>query len=226
MAPLTLAGAGTLALKAALGVNLDPVVALSASTNKISGQLAASLAALSSAATGAVKIQAAAAPTLAGVAIAATAGLVIKADAAPSLGALTLSAASTIATPGPIVTNGTFTTDTAWTKTGGASTTISGGVLNFTAGTGKSAYQVTATTLVAGHTYRVEYDQVRTTGGTAISLGLAAGGSEGGQTATYSSTGHKSEDIILADASATTITISTGTTGVMTVDNVVITDLG
>jgi hypothetical protein len=108
-------------------------------------------------------------------------------------------------------TNGTFASDTAWTK--GATVTISGGVANATTITGLVVSQTAPTALIPGQTYTVTFDATRSAGSVTVSLGGTAG-------TTRSSAATFSEAIVAGSDGTITFT-GAGFTG--TLDNVIVT---
>lgn len=112
------------------------------------------------------------------------------------------------------VTNGSFTTDTDWTK--GAGWTIAAGVATATGAISTAISQNSAITLIEGKTYSVKYTITRSAGSITLSLGGTAGTAR-------SASGTYSETII----AGTTQVISFGTSGFTgTLDNVTIREIG
>lgn len=110
-----------------------------------------------------------------------------------------------------IVVNGTFTTDTGWTK--GAGWTIAAGVATATGAISTAISQVPVISLVVGQAYAVTYTITRSAGGLIPSLGGQAG-VERTASGTY-------REIIIA--AATTPLAWTGNAFTGTLDNVSIT---
>lgn len=109
------------------------------------------------------------------------------------------------------VTNGTFDTDTGWTK--GAGWTIAGGVGVATGGIATAISQTSPQTMVNTQVYTVTYTVTRSAGSVAVSLGGGAAGAARAADGTYV------EDITCG---ATQIVSFTGTGFTGTIDNVVI----
>jgi hypothetical protein len=109
------------------------------------------------------------------------------------------------------VTNGTFATDTGWTK--GTGWTIGSGVATATGGISTAIEQTAAITLVEGQAYSVSYTITRSAG----TLTPSVGGTSG--TAQNSSGTHT--EVIVAGSNQTLAFTGTGFTG--TLDNVSIT---
>jgi len=72
-----------------------------------------------------------------------------------------------------VVTNGTFASDTGWTK--GAGWTIAAGVADAAGAISTALSQTSAVTLVQGRSYSVTYTATRAAGGVTVSLGGTAG---------------------------------------------------
>jgi len=109
------------------------------------------------------------------------------------------------------VTNGTFATDTDWTK--GAGWTIGAGVATATGAISTAISQTSPVTFVEGQAYSVVYTITRSAGGLIPSIG-GRNGTERTATGTYS-------EIIIAGSSQTTAFTGNGFTG--TLDTVTIT---
>ncbi len=112
------------------------------------------------------------------------------------------------------VTNGTFASDTGWTK--GSGWTISGGAANATTAS-STISQTCPQTLVAGRTYTVVFDATRSAGSVAVSLG-------GGTPGTSRSTSATFTEVITAGAAQDVTFTGVGFSG--TLDNVTITAVG
>jgi hypothetical protein len=109
-------------------------------------------------------------------------------------------------------TNGTFASDTGWTK--GAGWTIAAGVATATGAISTALEQTAGNTLIEGREYSIKYTITRSAGSITLSLGGTAG-------AARSSSGTYSESII----AGSTQVISFGTSGFTgTLDNVTITE--
>lgn len=108
--------------------------------------------------------------------------------------------------------NGTFASDTAWTK--GADWTISGGVANCAGASNTDLSQVATTLpLINGQAYYCTFTMTRSAGSLALSLGGGTPGTTRSSAATFS-------EIIYAGSTQTILFDATGFTG--TLDNVTI----
>ena len=103
------------------------------------------------------------------------------------------------------VTNGTFATDTAWTK--GAGWTIGAGVATAAGAISTAISQTSAVTLVEGQAYRVTYTITRSAGGLIPSVG-GTSGVERTASGTYS-------EVIIAGSSQTLAFTGNGFTGTL-----------
>lgn len=108
-------------------------------------------------------------------------------------------------------TNGTFASDTAWTK--GAGWTISAGTAVATGAISTTIFQTAPTALIPGQTYTITYDATRSAGSVTVSLGGTAGTARS-SSATFS-------EAIVAGSDGTITFTGAGFTG--TLDNVVLT---
>ena len=111
------------------------------------------------------------------------------------------------------VTNGTFDTDTDWTK--GTGWTISGGVASFVA-TGSQA-NLTQSCLTIGKTYKISWDQTSSAGSLVIYVGITA------PAGPVSGSGNKS--LIVTASGNTTLYIQAQSTFTGTIDNFSIREL-
>jgi hypothetical protein len=109
------------------------------------------------------------------------------------------------------VTNGTFATDTGWTK--GTGWTIGSGVATATGGISTAIEQTAAITLVEGQAYSVSYTITRSAGTLTPSVGGTSGTAQN-SSGTYT-------EVIVAGSNQTLAFTGTGFTG--TLDNVSIT---
>jgi hypothetical protein len=140
---------------------------------------------------------------------------VIARDARPNYSSVS-NAISFTTLSANMISNGTFDTDTIWTKSG--SMLIAGGVATTTS-TPSGLSQFPTPSFVSGRTYRIVYDQTITTAGdTVVSIGAQSSGIQAGN-------GTKTVDIIpITSGDALIITVLT-VSGFMTIDNVVVTDI-
>ncbi len=116
-----------------------------------------------------------------------------------------------------LVTNGTFDTDTAWTK--GTGWTISGGVANFTA-TGSSSNLDQAESLVTGRSYLLTYTLTRSAGNfnSALTGGTSVFGPNRSSSGTYT-------EVLVAVAGNNNLRFTAGSTFSGTIDNVSVKEL-
>lgn len=108
-------------------------------------------------------------------------------------------------------TNGTFSSDTAWTK--GTGWTIAAGVATATGAISTTISQTAPTALIPGQTYSVSYDVTRTAGTITASVGSTAG--------TARSTNATFVEAIVAGSDGTITFTGAGFSG--TIDNVIVT---
>ncbi len=109
------------------------------------------------------------------------------------------------------VTNGTFTTDTGWTK--GTGWTIAAGVATATGAISTALSQTAAIALIPGYSYTVTYTVTRTAGSVAVSLGGGTAGTSRSTNATFIET-------IVAGSDGTIALTGNGFSG--TIDNVTV----
>jgi hypothetical protein len=119
-----------------------------------------------------------------------------------------------------LITNGTFDVDASWTK--GTGWTISGGKANGDGtGTFTDLSQTIGTTLIAGATYRISLDVVRTSGTGSISLG----GHNAAPAIDLNTSGSKTTDFVLSSVINNKIVIEMNP-WVGTIDNVSVKKIG
>lgn len=116
-----------------------------------------------------------------------------------------------------IVLNGTFDTDTLWTKgTGWTIDTTAKNAVATTAAAGNVLTPITAI-LTVGKTYSITYDAVVTTGSVRVEAGTGATGTERTTSGTYTET--------LVDTTTTALRFNPVSTFTGTIDNIVVTQL-
>jgi hypothetical protein len=117
-----------------------------------------------------------------------------------------------------LVTNGTFATDTDWTKGGGW--TISGGAANFTATGVSSTTSQLSSSLIPGKSYLCTYTLTRSAGNLSISFsgGTTVNGTLRSATGTYT-------EILVAVTGNNLIRFTAGTTFTGTLDNISVKEL-